>query len=36
MNEWDLLYLPGGVQHQYWNYSDQPSSFAFMVVPTYA
>jgi quercetin dioxygenase-like cupin family protein len=36
LNEWDLLYLPANVQHQYWNYSDQPLSFAFMVVPRYA
>lgn len=31
----DVLYLPANVQHQYWNYSDKPSSFAFQVVPAY-
>ena len=36
LDEWDLLYLPPNTQHQYWNYSDQPLSFAFMVVPNYA
>lgn len=36
LNEWDLLYLPANTRHQYWNYSDRPLSFAFMVVPTYA
>jgi quercetin dioxygenase-like cupin family protein len=36
LEEWDLLYLPPSVQHQYWNYSDRPLSFAFMVVPKYA
>jgi quercetin dioxygenase-like cupin family protein len=36
LDEWDLLYLPPGVQHQYWNYSDKPLTFAFMVVPRYA
>lgn len=35
LDEWDLLYLPPGVQHQYWNYTDRPVSFAFMVVPRY-
>jgi quercetin dioxygenase-like cupin family protein len=36
LDEWDLLYLPPGVAHQYWNYTDKPLSFAFMVVPKYA
>ncbi len=36
LDEWDLLYLPPGVQHQYWNYTDRPLSFAFLVVPKYA
>lgn len=36
LSEWDVLYLPPNTPHQYWNYSDQPLSFAFMVVPTYA
>jgi len=36
LDEWDLLYLPPGVAHQYWNYSDRPLTFAFMVVPKYA
>lgn len=36
LDEWDLLYLPANTQHQYWNYTDQPLSFAFMVVPNYA
>jgi quercetin dioxygenase-like cupin family protein len=36
LDEWDLLYLPAKTQHQYWNYTDRPLSFAFLVVPTYA
>lgn len=36
LDEWDLLYLPANTPHQYWNYSDRPLSFAFMVVPHYA
>jgi quercetin dioxygenase-like cupin family protein len=36
LDEWDLLYLPPDTPHQYWNYSDRPMSFAFMVVPRYA
>ena len=36
LDEWDLLYLPAGVQHQYWNYTDRPLNFAFLVVPKYA
>lgn len=36
LDEWDLLYLPATTPHQYWNYSGQPLSFAFMVVPNYA
>jgi oxalate decarboxylase/phosphoglucose isomerase-like protein (cupin superfamily) len=35
LDEWDLLYLPPATQHQYWNYTDRPVSFAFMVVPRY-
>ena len=36
LDAWDLLYLPANAPHQYWNYTDQPLSFAFMVVPRYA
>lgn len=36
LDEWDLLYLPANTQHQYWNYSDRPLSFVFLVVPHYA
>jgi quercetin dioxygenase-like cupin family protein len=36
LDEWDLLYLPAGTQHQYWNYTGRVASFAFMVVPNYA
>jgi quercetin dioxygenase-like cupin family protein len=36
LDPWDLLYLPPNTAHQYWNYTDQPLSFAFMVVPRYA
>jgi len=36
LDEWDLLHLPPGVEHQYWNYTDKPLSFAFLVVPKYA
>jgi len=36
LDPWDLLYLPAGTEHQYWNYTDQPLAFAFMVVPRYA
>ena len=34
-NPRDCLFLPGGTRHQYWNYSDAPTSFAFSVVPRY-
>ena len=36
LDPWDLLYLPPNTVHQYWNYTDQPLSFAFMVVSRYA
>jgi quercetin dioxygenase-like cupin family protein len=36
LDAWDLLYLPAGTPHQYWNYTDQKLGFAFMVVPRYA
>jgi len=36
LDEWDLLYVPAGTKHQYWNYTDRVASFAFMVVPNYA
>lgn len=36
LNKWDVLYIPANVPHQYWNYSSDPLSFAFMVVPSYA
>lgn len=36
LDAWDLLYLPPGTVHQYWNYTETPLSFAFMVVPRYA
>ena len=36
LDPWDLLYLPPGTEHQYWNYTGDPLSFAFMVVPRYA
>lgn len=36
LDPWDLLYLPPNKAHQYWNYTDQPLSFNFMVVPRYA
>ena len=36
LDEWDLLYVPAGTQHQYWNYTGRVASFAFMVVPNYA
>jgi quercetin dioxygenase-like cupin family protein len=36
LDAWDLLYLPANTPHQYWNYTDQPLSFAFLVVPGYA
>jgi len=36
LDAWDLLYLPPGTPHQYWNYTEKPLSFAFMVVPRYA
>jgi quercetin dioxygenase-like cupin family protein len=36
LDEWDLLYVPAGVLHQYWNYTGRMTSFAFMVVPSYA
>lgn len=36
LDAWDLLYIPANTPHQYWNYTDQPLSFAFMVVPRYA
>ena len=36
LNKWDVLYIPADVPHQYWNYSSDPLSFAFMVVPAYA
>ena len=35
LDPWDLLYLPPNTVHQYWNYTGQPLSFAFMVVPRY-
>jgi quercetin dioxygenase-like cupin family protein len=35
LDEWDMLYLPPEVHHQYWNYTDRPLAFAFMVVPNY-
>jgi len=34
--ERDALYLPAGTVHQIWNYSDEPASLAFKVVPAYA
>lgn len=36
LDEWDMLYLPPKTRHQYWNYTDQPLSFAFLVVPAYS
>jgi quercetin dioxygenase-like cupin family protein len=36
LNEQDVLYIPPNVPHQYWNYSSDSLSFAFMVVPSYA
>jgi quercetin dioxygenase-like cupin family protein len=36
LDAWDLLYLPAGTPHQYWNYTDRPLGFAFLVVPRYA
>ena len=36
LDEWDMLYLPPNTPHQYWNYTDRPLSFAFLVVPHYA
>ena len=36
LDEWDLLYVPAGTKHQYWNYTGRVASFAFMVVPNYA
>ena len=36
LDAWDVLYLPANTPHQYWNYTDKPLSFAFMVVPRYA
>jgi hypothetical protein len=36
LDEWDLLYVPAGVLHQYWNYTGRMTSSAFMVVPSYA
>jgi quercetin dioxygenase-like cupin family protein len=36
LNEWDILYLPPAIKHQYWNYSGQPTSFAFKVVQKYS
>ena len=36
LDPWDLLYLPAGTRHQYWNYTGEPLGFAFMVVPRYA
>ena len=35
LDEWDILYLSPGMRHQYWNYTDRPLAFAFMVVPNY-
>lgn len=35
LSEWDVLYLPAGTPHQYWNYTASSVKFAFMVVPTY-
>ena len=35
LGEWDVLYLPAGTQHQYWNNTGKVASFAFMVVPNY-
>jgi quercetin dioxygenase-like cupin family protein len=36
LDGWDMLYLPPNIRHQYWNYTDRPLSFAFLVVPNYA
>ena len=36
LDRWDMLYLPPNTPHQYWNYTDRPLSFAFLVVPRYA
>jgi len=36
LDPWDLLYLPPGTPHQYWNYTAGLVTFAFMVVPSYA
>lgn len=36
LNQWDVLYLPPGTPHQYWSYTAEPVTFAFMVVPSYA
>jgi len=35
LDPWDVLYLPANTPHQYWNYTDKPLSFAFLVVPNY-
>ena len=35
LDQWDMLYLPPNIRHQYWNYTDQLLSFAFLVVPHY-
>lgn len=35
LNPWDVLYLPAGSEHQYFNSSGTPSAFAFLVVPSY-
>lgn len=31
----DSVFLPEGIRHQYWNYGDQPTAFAFCVAPHY-
>lgn len=35
MNKWDVLYLPAGMPHQYFNNTGLASKFAFMAVPAY-
>lgn len=31
----DSVFLPKGARHQYWNYGDRPTAFAFCVAPHY-
>lgn len=35
LNPKDALYLPANTPHQFWNYSAEPSSLAFHIVPGY-